>query len=80
MPNTAGIFLLTIEDAAEDATMKQAEGVDDEIGTLYSEGFDINLAYVESVFEQDEDLSDQPSRRAEYKVYRLSCKADPARG
>lgn len=80
VPDTAGIFLLTIEDAAEDATMKQAIGVDEEIGALYSAGFDIDLAYVESVFEHDADLPDQPSRRAEYKVYRLSCKADPARG
>ena len=76
VPNTAGIFLLTIEDAAENATIKQANGVDEEIKTLYAEGFEIDLAYVESVFEHDPDLQDRSSKRAEYKVYRLSCKAD----
>lgn len=76
VPNTARIFLLTIEDAAENATMKQANGVDEEINTLYSGGFEIDLAYVESMFEHDPDLPDQPSKRAECKVYRLSCKVD----
>lgn len=77
VPNTAKVFLLTIEDAAENATMKQANDVDEEIKTLYSAGFDIDLAYVESVFELDAESPDRPSRRAEYKVYRLSGKEEP---
>ncbi len=74
VPNTAKVFLLTVEDAAENATMKQANGVDEEIKTLYSAGFEIDLAYVESVFELDPEAPDQPSKRAEYKVYRLSAR------
>lgn len=72
VPNTVKVFLLTVEDAAENATMKQANGVDGEIKALYSAGFEIDLAFVESVFEPDHESPDQPSKRAEYKVYRLS--------
>jgi thiopurine S-methyltransferase len=76
VPKSARILLLTIEDAADGATMKQAVGVDDEIAALYSAGFDIDLAYVESVFEADPESPEQASRRAEYKVYRLSGRYD----
>jgi thiopurine S-methyltransferase len=74
VPDTARVFLLTVEDAAENATMLQANGVDEEIKTLYSAGFEIDLAYVESVFEADPKSPKLPPRRAEYKVYRLSVK------
>ncbi len=74
VPKSAKIFLLTIEDAAENATLNQAIAVDEEIKNLYSTGFEIDLAYVESVFEPDPDFPNQPSKRAEYKVYRLSSK------
>jgi thiopurine S-methyltransferase len=74
VPNTAKVFLLTVEDAAENATIMQANGVDEEIKTLYSAGFDIRLAFVESVFEQDPESRDQHTKRAEYKVYRLSIR------
>lgn len=69
---SAKMFLLTIEDAADGATLKQAVGVDEEIVALYSAGFEIDLAYVESVFETDPGSPEQAQRRAEYKVYRLS--------
>jgi thiopurine S-methyltransferase len=72
--NTAVVFLLTVEDAAEDATMKQATGVDEEITSLYTTGFNIELTYVESVFEADPESASLPDIRAEYKVYRLSTK------
>jgi thiopurine S-methyltransferase len=71
-PAAAKVFLLTVEDAAEDATLQQAIGVDEEIAELYSERFEIDLAYVESVFEPDAETPGQTVRRAEYKVYRLS--------
>jgi thiopurine S-methyltransferase len=74
VPDTAKVFLLTVEDAAENATMQQTNGVDEEIKTLYSAGFKIDLAYVESVFEADPESPELPVRRAEYKVYRLSAK------
>jgi thiopurine S-methyltransferase len=72
--DAAMIFLLTVEDAAENVTMKQANGVDDEIRSLYSAGFEIELTYVESIFEPNPDSAELPDKRAEYKVYRLSSK------
>ena len=72
--STAGIFLLTIEDAATDATMSQAIGVDEEIAGLYSVGFEIDLAHVESRFEPDIESPSQRLMRVEYKVYRLSAR------
>jgi thiopurine S-methyltransferase len=74
VPDTARGFLLTVEDAAENASMQQANGVDEEIRTLFSAGFEIDLTYVESVFEADTDAPELPAKRAEHKVYRLSAK------
>jgi thiopurine S-methyltransferase len=68
LPSSSQVFLLTIEDAADDATFNQAITVDEEIKTLYSDGFEIDLAYVESVFESAPQF---PPKRTEYKVYRL---------
>jgi thiopurine S-methyltransferase len=75
VPKNAKIFLLTIEDAMEDATLAQAIGVDEEIAKLYSAEFNIDLAYVESVFESDAASPEHALQRVEYKVYRLSGKA-----
>lgn len=74
VPKTAKILLLTIEDAAKDATVAQANGIDAEITSLFTSKFDIDLAYVESVFEQDPELPLKPAKRAEYKVYRLCAR------
>lgn len=75
VPANAGVFLLTIEDAEEDLPLEQALGVDEELSALYSEGFEISLEHVESVFEADPQAPKQPPKRAEYKVYRLSGRA-----
>lgn len=72
--DTAVVFLLTVEDAAEDATMQQATGVDKEIASLYARDFNIALTYVESVFEADPASAALPDIRAEYKVYRLTSR------
>lgn len=72
VPETATVFLLTTEDAAEDETLAQALGVDEEVKALYSTCFDIDLAHVESVFEADPEAPDAAPRRTEYKVYRIS--------
>ena len=72
VPQTAEVFLLTIEDAEEDETLKQALGVGEEIKSLYEQDFDIGLAHVESVFEPDPESPNQAPIRVEYKVYRLS--------
>lgn len=72
VPETSDIFLLTIEDAEEGETPEQAHCVDEEVAALYSEGFEINLAHVESAFELDRESSHETLKRTEYKVYRLS--------
>lgn len=74
VPQSAKVFLLTIEDAAENTSFSQAVGVDEEINNIYSDGFDIDLAYVESVFETDSASQNTNVKRVEYKVYRLTCK------
>ncbi|MDD2686260.1 MAG: hypothetical protein PHY62_08900 [Gallionella sp.] len=74
VPKSAKILLLTIEDAAEDATMAQANGIDAEIASLFTSKFDIDLAYVENVFELDPESPQLPAKRAEYKVYRLCAR------
>ncbi|MGZ4969423.1 MAG: thiopurine S-methyltransferase [Methylobacter sp.] len=72
---TTNVFLLTTEDAEENQSQSQALGVSEEIKTLYSEDFEIDLAHVESVFEVDAELPDKFPERTEYKVYKLSTKA-----
>ena len=72
IPETINVFLLTTEDAEEKETPSQAFGISEEIKTLYSAGFEIDLAHVESVFEVDPEAPEQPPGRTEYKVYRLS--------
>lgn len=74
VPETTQVFLLTTEDAEESESPIQALDVAEEIKLLYSERFEIDLAHVESVFELDPESPDQPPRRAEYKVYRLSTR------
>lgn len=76
IPQTTEVFLLTTEDAEENDSLATALGVDKEIKALYAEGYEIDLAHVESVFELDPDLPDMPPSRAEYKVYRLSGRID----
>ncbi len=68
------IFLLTIEDSLENVTENSAIEIDDEINTLYSGNFEIELAYMESVFEPDLESPSSPTNRADYKVYRLSSR------
>ena len=70
LPPGSTIFLLTIEDAAVGATLKQALGVDSEITSLYA-NYTIDLAHVESISEPDPDLPGH-SRRADYKVYQIT--------
>ncbi|MFZ2406023.1 MAG: thiopurine S-methyltransferase [Methylobacter sp.] len=72
---TAKVFLLTAEDAEEKQGSCQAFGVAEEIKTLYSEAYEIDLAHVESVFEINPELPDKLPERIEYKVYRLSGRA-----
>jgi len=70
--DTARVFLLTLEDAEEGASLQQALGVDEELAALYTAGFEIALTHVESLFEADPQNGAQ--RRVEHKVYQLSGK------
>lgn len=72
VPETTDVFLLTTEDAEENEPLEHDLRVDQEVETLYSEGFEIDLAHVEGVFELDPESPNQPPKRTEYKVYRLS--------
>jgi thiopurine S-methyltransferase len=74
VPEACKIFLLTTEDADVGDTLEQALGVAEEIKTLYSESFEIDLTHVDSVFETDPALPDQLPQRSEYKVYTLSSR------
>jgi thiopurine S-methyltransferase len=67
------IFLLTIEDSIESVTENSTIEIDEEINALYSGDFEIDLAYIESVFEPDLASPSSPTNRADYKVYRLSA-------
>ena len=68
------VFLLTIEDAGEGETLKQALGIGDEIKSLYTENFEINLTHVESIYEQVQTRPGAIPVRAEHKVYQLTRK------
>lgn len=70
--DTTNIFLLTIEDEADNVSSERTSGVNEEITALYSNGFEIELAYTEAVFEPHSEALNETPRRAEYKVYFLS--------
>jgi thiopurine S-methyltransferase len=74
VPKTTPIFLLTTEDADPDADPNLAFAVADEIKTLYSASFAIELAHVENVFGLNPETPGLPPGRAEYKVYRMTVK------
>ena len=70
VPKSTNIFLLTIEDVEEISTLEQAHHVDEEVETLYSKNFHINLAHIEVEFNSDPESQ----QHAKYKLYQLSCK------
>jgi len=72
LPAACKLFLLTVEDAEEGETEAQSQGTADEVTSLYTADFEIELAHVESMFEPNPDTADGPPERAEHKVYRLS--------
>ena len=76
VPETAEVFLLTTEDAEVGESLKQALGVAEEIKMLYTQGFEIDLTHVESVYEPHPESPRLAPRRVEYKVYRLSSRAE----
>jgi len=75
VPETANIFLLTIEDPDENQSPGQASGVDGEVTVLYEKDFHIDLTHVERVPEPAAASSGLSPHYAEYKVYLLSARA-----
>jgi thiopurine S-methyltransferase len=75
VPIRANVFLLTVEDADTSDTLLQAQDVDRELAALYQADFEIDLAHVESLFENDPQAPDAAPIRVEYKVYRLTGKS-----
>jgi thiopurine S-methyltransferase len=76
LPEACKIFLLTTEEPEEGETEGQAFAIADEICTLYTSAFDIQLCHVESVFEPDSDPAVKLPVRVEQKVYLLTPKCD----
>lgn len=75
VPADCKTFLLTTEEPEADETQDQPYAVADEITSLYTLAFDIELRHVESVFEADPDPAITLPVRVEHKVYVLTPKA-----
>ncbi|MBS1161590.1 MAG: thiopurine S-methyltransferase [Proteobacteria bacterium] len=78
VPAACKIMLLTTEEPEAWETADQPFAVAEEITTLYSDAFNIELHHVESAFEADPDPSVAEEIRVERKVYLLTPK--PAAG
>lgn len=76
LPATCKMFLLTTEEPEAGETQGQPFAVADEIASLYTSAFDIQLRHVESVFEADLDPAIKQPVRVEQKVYLLTPKVD----
>ncbi|AXS79718.1 thiopurine S-methyltransferase [Dechloromonas sp. HYN0024] len=74
LPDSSRMLLLTTEDPEEGEMQGQPFAVADEIASLYSGAFDIELSHVESVFEPDPDPAVKLPVRVEQKVYLLTPK------
>lgn len=75
IPASSKILLLTTEEPDIGETQDQPFAVADEITSLYTLAFDIELSHVESTFEADPDPGVKQPVRVEHKVYLLSPKA-----
>lgn len=76
VPATCKMLLLTTEEPEDGETEGQPFAVADEIASLYTSAFDIQLSHVESVFEDNPDPAIKQPVRVEQKVYLLT----PRRG
>ena len=75
VPPACKVLLLTTEEPDEGETDGQPFAVAEEIASLYTLAFDIELIHVESFFEADPDPQISAAIRVEQKVYRLTPKA-----
>lgn len=70
VPPACQIFLLTVADA--DPLDTPADEIDDEIRTLYTRHFEIDMAHMEAGIERDETRPADAPVAVEHKVYRLT--------
>lgn len=75
LPSACKMLLLTTEEPEDGETQGQPFAVADEIASLYTSAFDIQLSHVESIFEADPDPAVMTSIRVEQKVYLLTPKS-----
>ena len=78
LPAGCRMLLLTTEEPDEGETQGQPFAVADEIASLYTSTFDIELSHVESFFEPDPDPAISQPVRVEHKVYFMTPKSDPS--
>ncbi|MBU1362751.1 MAG: thiopurine S-methyltransferase [Gammaproteobacteria bacterium] len=76
LPAGCRMLLLTTEEPDEGETQGQPFAVADEIASLYTSAFEIELGHVESSFEADPDPAISQPVRIEQKVYFLTPKSD----
>ena len=76
LPVACKILLLTTEEPEEGETQGQAFAVADEIASLYTSAFAIELSHVESIFEDDPDPMIKQQIRVEQKVYILTPRGE----
>lgn len=74
LPASCKMLLLTTEEPEEGETQGQPFAIADEIASLYTNAFDIQLSHVESIFEPDPDPEIRLPVRVEQKVYMLTPK------
>ncbi|MBK7647862.1 MAG: thiopurine S-methyltransferase [Betaproteobacteria bacterium] len=74
LPANCKMLLLTTEEPEEGETQGQPFAVADEIASLYTSAFEIQLSHVESIFEPDPDPEIHQPVRVEQKVYMLTPK------
>lgn len=74
LPASCKMLLLTTEEPDEGETQGQPFAIADEIASLYTNAFDIQLSHVESIFEPDPDPEIRLPVRVEQKVPMLTPK------
>jgi thiopurine S-methyltransferase len=71
IPETCPIFLLTAEDPEEGDADGAEPNVAEELLTLYTERFTVELVHVAPSFQTDPEAPDEPPLPIEHKFYRL---------
>jgi thiopurine S-methyltransferase len=75
LPSNCKMFLLTTEEPDAGEMQDQPFAVADEITSLYSSTFEIQLSHVESSFEANTDPAIKQAVRVEQKVYLMTPKS-----